>query len=351
MDDARPPDVVGHEGGGLGKKDRTSSSSVGREVLWRMSQPNLLDDSVGYAGRGSPATCGVVPWMGSKRISVSVVIPAKNEAQNLAFVLPRIGPSVDEVILVDGQSGDATIEEAKRLRPDIRIVEHEGAGKGAALRAGFAVARGDIIVMLDADGSTDPAEIPLFLGALIAGADFVKGTRFAQGAGTADMSWLRWLGNRLFVLIVRLLFGGRYSDLCYGYAAFWRRVLPRLDLDCNGFEVETMMNVRALRAGLRVVEVPSFEYRRRYGKGNLRAVPDGWRVLVTILHERARRRFAGGAHARVRDDPTVRWEARSDPRSRIRQPGLVRSTRRRAPAWPPDLEVRADLPGAPRQRI
>lgn len=228
---------------------------------------------------------GVVPWVESKRVSVSVVIPARNEAENLQFVLPQLGRTVDEVVLVDGNSEDDTCSVAKRLRPDVRIIAQEGRGKGAALRAGFAAATGDIIVMMDADGSTNPAEIPLFVGALVAGADFVKGTRFAQGAGTADMSLIRRLGNLAFVLMVRLLFGGRYSDLCYGYAAFWRRVLPQLDLDCVGFEVETMMNVRALRAGLRVAEVPSFEDRRRFGESNLRAIPDGWRVLMTILRE------------------------------------------------------------------
>jgi hypothetical protein len=139
--------------------------------------------------------------------------------------------------------------------------------------------------MLDADGSTDPNEIPLYVGALVAGAEFVKGTRFAQGAGTADMSLVRRLGNRLLVFAVRLLFGGRCSDLCYGYMAFWKRVLPRLELDVDGFEIETQMSVKALGSGLKVVEVPSFESRRLHGKSNLRTIPDGWRVLKTIVRE------------------------------------------------------------------
>src|SRR5439155_542168 len=82
-----------------------------------------------------------------------------------------------------------------------------------------------------------------------------------------------------FVLLVRLLFGGRFSDLCYGYMAFWKRVLPSLDLDSNGFEIETQLSIQALRAGLKIVEVPSFEHRRIHGKSNLRTLPDGWRVL------------------------------------------------------------------------
>ena len=152
-------------------------------------------------------------------------------------------------------------------------------------------AKGDIIVMLDADGSTDPAEIPAFVSALLSGADFAKGSRFAQGGGTADMPWYRRWGNRGFVWMVRLLFGGAYSDLCYGYNAFWADVLPLIHLDADGFEVETTMNVRALYAGLKVVEVPSFEDKRIYGEGRLKTIPDGWRVLKAIVREwRAARR-------------------------------------------------------------
>jgi glycosyltransferase involved in cell wall biosynthesis len=219
--------------------------------------------------------------------TVSVIIPAKNEAANLEHVLPRIPAWVDEVILVDGHSTDTTIAVARSLRPSIRILRQRGRGKGDALRAGFAAARGDILVMLDADGSTDPAEIPAFVAALLNGADFVKGSRFATGGGTADMSPLRRLGNWGFTTLVKLLFGGSFTDLCYGYNAFWRRTLPHLALDGDGFEIETIMNVRALRAGLRVVEVPSFEAERIHGESNLRTFPDGWRVLKAIGREAA----------------------------------------------------------------
>jgi len=217
--------------------------------------------------------------------TISVVIPTLNEAENLPHVLPKIPAWVDEVLLVDGYSTDNTIEAAKKLRPDVHIMMQEGRGKGAALRSGFAAASGDIIVMLDADGSTDPAEIPAFVGTLLAGVDFAKGSRFVQGAGTADMPHYRKFGNWVFVTLVRLFFGGQYSDLCYGYNAFWKDVLPRLALDGDGFEIETIMNVRALRAGLKIAEVPSFEAKRVYGTGRLRTIPDGWRVLKAILRE------------------------------------------------------------------
>lgn len=222
----------------------------------------------------------------SSGFSVTVVVPAMNEEQNLPHVLPRIPGWVSEVILVDGNSKDDTVAVARSLMPNIRVIGQDRPGKGAALRAGFQAARSDIIVMIDADGSTDPAEIPVYVGALLSGADFVKGSRFLQGGGTRDMEWYRKLGNWGFVQLVKWRFGGNFSDLCYGYAAFWRDVLPLLELDeIDGFEVETSMNIQALRSDLRVAEVASIEHARIHGTSNLRTFPDGWRVLKTIARE------------------------------------------------------------------
>lgn len=222
------------------------------------------------------------PW-------VSVIIPTLNEAENLPFVLPRIPYWVHEIIIVDGHSQDGTIEIAQQLRSEVRVVMQEGRGKGDALWTGFEAATGDIIVTLDADGSTDPTEIPAFVALLRSGADFVKGSRFLQGGGTEDMSLFRWLGNWGLLSVVRLSFGGHFSDLCYGYNAFWTRHLPSLKTEDDGFEIETILNVRALCAGLRIKEVPSFEARRIHGVSNLRAIPDGFRILKVILRERARK--------------------------------------------------------------
>jgi glycosyltransferase involved in cell wall biosynthesis len=219
-------------------------------------------------------------------LRVSVVIPTLNEALNLPLVFSRLPAGLHEVIVVDGNSTDATVEVARRLRPDIRILTQRGRGKGDALKQGFAACTGDVIVMLDADGSTDAAEIPRFVGALASGAEFVKGSRFAQGGSSSDITRLRHLGNRALSVVVNRLYGTSYSDLCYGYNAFWARCLPYLRVDCDGFEVETLMNIRVAQAGLVVHEVPSHEYRRVHGSSNLHAVRDGARVLRTIALER-----------------------------------------------------------------
>lgn len=221
-------------------------------------------------------------------VPVSVVVPAMNEELNLPHVFAAMPRDIAELILVDGHSSDATVDVARASWPEVRIIQQSGKGKGNALSCGFMAAKGDIVVMLDADGSTDPSEIPRFVAALITGADFAKGTRFVTGGGSSDITGTRRLGNRVLSGLVNSLWNTNYSDLCYGYNAFWRRCLPEILADCSGFEVETLMNIRLARSNLRVVEVPSFEANRLHGASNLRAIRDGMRVLRTIAAERIR---------------------------------------------------------------
>jgi glycosyltransferase involved in cell wall biosynthesis len=217
---------------------------------------------------------------------VSVVIPAKNEARNLEHVFGTIPEWVEEIVLVDGHSTDDTVAVARKLHPAVQIVHQQGRGKGDALQAGFAAAKGEIIVMMDADGSTDGQEIPRFVAALVTGADFAKGSRFASGGGSDDITFSRHLGNKILSGLVNGFFGTRYTDLCYGYNAFWARHLAKLDLNCDGFEIETVMNVRAAKAGLAIQEIPSYEHLRLHGMSNLKVMRDGIRIAKFIMRER-----------------------------------------------------------------
>jgi glycosyltransferase involved in cell wall biosynthesis len=234
-------------------------------------------------------------------LRVTVIIPAMNEARNLELVLPCL-PAVHEVILVDGHSVDDTVDTARRILPTIKVLQQTRRGKGNALACGFEAATGDVIVMFDADGSADPAEIPRFAEALAAGADFAKGSRFAKGGGSHDITRFRSLGNRCLNLLANLVLGTHYTDLCYGYNAFWVDILDDLALPPagvaatspkkmvwgDGFEIETVLNCRIAIAKLEVREVPSVERSRVHGESNLNAISDGWRVLKTIDTERNR---------------------------------------------------------------
>ncbi|MFN2540289.1 MAG: glycosyltransferase family 2 protein [Mycobacteriales bacterium] len=224
--------------------------------------------------------------------TVSVVIPARNEDQNIGWVLERLPDCVDEVILVDGQSTDRTVAVSRRLRPDLVVIDEPRPGKGAALRAGFEAATGDVVVMIDADGSMDPREIDLFVAAVELGHDVVKGSRFAAGGGSTDLTWVRGIGNRCLLRLVNGMFGSRFSELCYGYFAFRRDALDRLDLQADGFEIETEIVLRSIATGLRVAEIPSMEFDRLNGQSNLSPVRDGLRVLRTVLSSRFQRRPA-----------------------------------------------------------
>ncbi|MEU9731356.1 glycosyltransferase family 2 protein [Streptomyces sp. NPDC048002] len=235
------------------------------------------------------------------RATVSLVVPARNEARNIPWVFEQIPDCVDEVILVDGDSHDSTVHMARHCLPTVRHVEQSGPGKGNALRTGFLAASGDYIVMIDADGSMLPGEIPHYLHFLDNGYDFVKGSRFIAGGGSLDITRIRSWGNQALLAAVNHLYGAHLTDLCYGYCAFRRSFLDDLDLHSTGFEIETEMIAHALNSGLRIAEVPSLELPRRSGHSNLHAVSDGRRVLRTLLSERPGSRTAPAPHPSTPD--------------------------------------------------
>jgi glycosyltransferase involved in cell wall biosynthesis len=242
---------------------------------------------------------------GSSSPSVSVVIPTLNEERNLPQVLGRLGPEVSEVVIVDGGSVDRTVEVAREMRPDATVVRQTRTGKGNALACGFAACTSDIIVMVDADGTADPGEIPLYVKHLTEGADFAKSTRFGGGGRSHDVTRVRRMGNDALAFTVNRLFGAGYTDLRHGHNAFWRRVVPMMDLPDpavprpggngrvwgDGFEIETMINIRMALNGLTVDEIPKIEYARNTKQSSLYTFRDGALVLRAIVSEwlRARR--------------------------------------------------------------
>lgn len=218
------------------------------------------------------------------RVRVSIIVPARNEAANLAELFESLPPAY-EVIVVDGNSVDGTAERATELMPEVRVVHQTGKGKGNAMREGLWAATGDVSVFIDADGSNVPGEVERFVLALVNGADLAKGSRFLERGGSVDITGIRRLGNAGLRATVNRLYGTRFTDLAYGFNAIWTHHRDLLGFDCDGFEIETLIHVRAARLGLVIEEVPSFENQRTVGSTNLHAVRDGIRIAALLLRE------------------------------------------------------------------
>lgn len=226
-----------------------------------------------------------IPVPSPRRLSVSVVIPTWNEAENIGQVLERL-IDFDDIVLVDGDSADGTVERARAVRPDLRLIQRTPKGKGDALRAGFAAATGDVIVIMDADGSMDPGEIDVFVSMIAVGFDLVKGSRQACGGGSHDLTTIRGLGNGALCVLANTLFRTRWTDLCYGFLAFRRSCLHQLALRADGFEIESEILAHAALAGMRIAEIPSVELPRLAGESHLSARRDGARILRVMLSAR-----------------------------------------------------------------
>ena len=217
---------------------------------------------------------------------ISVVICAKNEADNLPYVLPKIPQWVDEILLIDGNSSDHTVEVAKKLCPKIKVLLQPDTGKGNAIRYGIRESTGEIIVTLDADGSTDPSEITNFINPLLNGYDFAKGSRFLNTRPVIPP--LRRFGNHIFALFTNILYGSNYTDLCAGLNAFWKRIIPTLDPTGTSFMDEPTVNIRLRKKKFRVIEITQHDTGRINGKANEHFLIQGWRILSIIIKERFR---------------------------------------------------------------
>lgn len=236
---------------------------------------------------GTLSLFGGKPTFERAENKITVVIPTLNEEKNIEGMIRALWlAGYTDLLIIDGNSRDKTVDIAKKL--GVNIVNQLGRGKGNALRQAFKHDDlGDWVVIIDADGSMDPGEISKMMKHLVNGADVVKGSRFMPLGYTEDITLLRRIGNSFFVLLVNLIWRARYTDLCYGYAAFSKKALAVLGphLKSTGFEIETEIFVKAKKLGLNVEEVASVETLRKFGDSNLRSFKDGFRILRTILLE------------------------------------------------------------------
>jgi glycosyltransferase involved in cell wall biosynthesis len=234
--------------------------------------------------------------------SVSLIIPAMNESATLTSIIDSVPEYVDEIIVIDGRSKDNTFEIASNHPRVNKVLRQRSRGKGAALSLGFAVATCDLVAIIDADGSMDPAELKDFLN-MFPQAEIVKGSRSKKLGGTsADLTIFRDLGNRVLTKLCNVWFKENWTDLAYGYAVVDRKALGKLGLSSydemgsvfghksygQGFEIEALIFCRSSKWGFRVLEVASAEHKRISGSSNLRAIRDGFRVLSAIIIEKNR---------------------------------------------------------------
>lgn len=218
-------------------------------------------------------------------MKVSLIIPVRNEEGCIGQVLREVSKRiVNEIIVVDGHSTDKTVKEAKKeLREKDKLIVQKGKGYGAAFIEGFQVASGDVIIMMDADGSHNPADIPFILAKIKEGYEYVMGSRYAIGGKSQDDTLIRWFGNQLFTKLTNIVHGTRVTDSLYLFTAITREGLDRLTLESPGFEFCTEILVKAHNARLRFMEVPAIERARYKGKSKVNAFFDGIKILRAIL--------------------------------------------------------------------
>jgi len=222
---------------------------------------------------------------------VTVLLPAHDEAGAIGDVVRRCVRTVEgqgEVLVVDDGSRDGTAKEA--FAAGARVVRlPDNRGKGAAVRRGLAEARGEVIVLLDADGQDPPEEIPRLLEALSPDVDLVIGSRFRGRFEPGSVRAVDHAGNRALTAVVNALFRTRLTDTQAGFKAARRQTLLDADLEASTYDIEVEMLLAVLRDGGRAVEVPVTRLPRRGGRSKLRAVRDGSRILARILRSRLTR--------------------------------------------------------------
>lgn len=231
-------------------------------------------------------------------MKVSIIIPARNEAENIGKLLSEISIIVHEIIVIDGNSNDDTYSKAKNHPSNPIVLQQKSRGKGAALSLGFQSSSGDVIIAIDADGSNNPNEIEKLLAEIKRGADLVKGSRNLLEGGSEDLTRFRDLGNFFLTKTANILFKTKWTDIAYGYFAIRKDLILKMNIIHfdnkigsslsygQGFEIESLICCRAAKLSAKIVEVPSFERNRWSGASNLKSIPDGFRALFAIFREK-----------------------------------------------------------------
>lgn len=212
----------------------------------------------------------------------SIVIPCLNEVGSIEAVLNDIPKDiVEEVLVADGGSTDGTVDLVTKL--GYRIVTQEKKGFGAAIMAGIQASRGDVVIVLNADGSQEVKDVKKLLDKIDEGYDLVMASRYLPGGGSEDDTFLHYIGNKMFTFLCNKLHKVGVSDILYFFLAIRKDVFKKIKPDCPhvGFCVELPIKTR--KAGFRVGDVASFEKKRTAGKAKVNAIPAGFKILLSIF--------------------------------------------------------------------
>lgn len=217
-------------------------------------------------------------------MKVSIVIPCLNEVGSIEAVLADIPKDkVDEVLVADGRSTDGTVELVRKL--GYQVVFDDKKGYGAAIIGGIKKAKGDIVIVLNADGSQDPKDIPKLLDKINEGYDLVLASRYLPGGGSDEDTLLHHIGNKMFTFLCNKLYKVNVSDVLYFFLAARKEIFEKMELTCPhaGFCVELPIKTR--KAGFKIGEIPSFEKKRTAGKAKVNAFTTGFKILFTLLRQ------------------------------------------------------------------
>ncbi len=220
-------------------------------------------------------------------MKVSLIIPTKNEQGAIGRVLKEIPKNIiNEIIVIDGHSTDDTAKEAKsELRSKDKFILQEKKGFGRALQQAFKEASGDIIVIMNGDGSHNPQDVLKLVKKIKQGYQYVIASRYIKGARSDDDTTVRFIGNRLLTFLTNLLHGSHVTDSLHFYTAINRKDLNKLHLSSPGFEFCIEILIRAHYAGLKFAEIPVVERARFAGKSKVNAFLAGWKILGMILRK------------------------------------------------------------------
>ncbi len=222
---------------------------------------------------------------GQRREKVSVVIPTRNEEEGIADIIKYCRPYADELLVIDGHSTDRTRNIARRL--GARVVLDSGRGKGAALRQAIGEVTGDIIVFIDADYSHYPEDIPRLVIPILRGeADHVVGSRPRGGSDELHgdfEKFMRMIGSDIITLGINYRFGVRLSESQNGFRAIRTEAARTLGLKENITTIEQEMTIKTLRKGYRIIEVPTHEYKRRFGVSKIKLRSVSFRYVYSWL--------------------------------------------------------------------